>query len=178
MQKDFVVGLDDFERKLIIVTVLSLVVVAIGILGTFLSKSHQLQMLSYIALGLNLNWLFGILCSNKVKKELLRIQHTNLNGQTGFEMLMIFCKFQIGALIFIYLFCLHVIKNLIVEVREMDVLALKDNGQLWANRHNGMPLQSVQAIVISFAVVQLLMMVAIMWYIFKFAQNGIQWSNK
>jgi len=42
LQKDFVVSLDDFERKLIIVVVLSLVVVAIGILGTFLSKSHQL----------------------------------------------------------------------------------------------------------------------------------------
>lgn len=60
----------------------------------------------------------------------------------------------------------------------MDVLALKDNGQLWANRHNQMPLQSVQAIVISFAVVQLLMMVAIMWYLFRFSQSGIQWSNK
>lgn len=66
-------------------------------------------MLSYCALALNLNWLFGFLVSNKVKKELLRIQHTNLNGQTGFELLMIFCKIQIGGLIFIYLYCLHVI---------------------------------------------------------------------
>ena len=40
LQKDFVVSLDDFERKLIIVTVLSLAVTAIGILGTFLSNSH------------------------------------------------------------------------------------------------------------------------------------------
>lgn len=91
LQKEFLVSLDDFERKLIIVVVLSLVVVAIGILGTFLSKSHQLQMLSYAALALNFNWLFGFLASNKVKKELLRIQHTNLSGQTGFEFLMIFC---------------------------------------------------------------------------------------
>ena len=40
LQKDFVVTLDDFERKLITVVVLSLVVVGIGILGTFLSKSY------------------------------------------------------------------------------------------------------------------------------------------
>jgi len=40
------------------------------------------------------------------------------------------------SLIFIYLFCLHIVKNLIIEVREMDVLAIKDNGSLWANRYN------------------------------------------
>lgn len=85
-------------------------------------------MVSFVALGLNFNWALGYFISNRVKKELLRIQHTNLNGQTGFELMMLFCKVQIGALIFIYLFCLHVVKNLIVEIREMDVLALKDNG--------------------------------------------------
>jgi len=63
-----------------IVTVLSLIVVAIGILGAYLSKSKQLWVLSLGALALNFNWLFGFLGSHKVKKELLRIQHTNLNG--------------------------------------------------------------------------------------------------
>mmetsp|Transcript_9431 Transcript_9431/g.11560 ORF Transcript_9431/g.11560 Transcript_9431/m.11560 type:complete len:135 (+) Transcript_9431:393-797(+) len=42
LQKDFLASLEEFERKLIIVTVLSLVIVAIGILGTFLSKSRSL----------------------------------------------------------------------------------------------------------------------------------------
>lgn len=42
LQKEFLVTIEEFERKLIIVTVLSLVIVAIGILGTFLSKSKSL----------------------------------------------------------------------------------------------------------------------------------------
>ena len=42
LQKDFIYSIDEFEQKLIIVTVLSLVVVAIGILGTFLCKSDTL----------------------------------------------------------------------------------------------------------------------------------------
>jgi len=41
-----------------------------------------------------------------------------------------------------------------------------------------MPLQSVQAIVISFSIVQMLMMMAIMWYLFRFSQFGISCSNK
>ena len=90
LQKDFIFSIEEFERKLIIVTVLSLVVVAIGILGTFLCKSLQLQRISYVALGLNINWLFGFLIANKVKKELLRVQYTNLNGQIGFESLMLY----------------------------------------------------------------------------------------
>ena len=40
LQKDFIYTLEEFEQKLIIVTVLSLVVVAIGILGTYLCKSE------------------------------------------------------------------------------------------------------------------------------------------
>ena len=69
---------------------ISLVIVAIGILGTFLSKSSTLQNISFVALGLNLNWVIGILLGNKVKKELLRVQYTNLNGQTGFDLLILF----------------------------------------------------------------------------------------
>ena len=80
LQKDFIYSLDEFEQKLIIVTVLSLVVVAIGILGTFLCKSEQLQSISFVALALNINWLVGFLLANKVKKELHRIQYSNMNG--------------------------------------------------------------------------------------------------
>ena len=58
---------------MIIVTVLSLVVVAIGILGTYLCKSQQLQSISFVALGMNVNWLVGFLLATKVKKELYRI---------------------------------------------------------------------------------------------------------
>ena len=42
LQKDFIVSMEEFEHRIITAAVLSLVVVAIGILGTFLSKSTQL----------------------------------------------------------------------------------------------------------------------------------------
>ena len=177
LQKDFKFTLEEFERKLIIVTVLSLVVVAIGILGTYLCKSKQLQLMSYVALGLNLNWGAGFLLANKVKKELNLVQYSHMNGQTGFEMLMLFCQLQILLLITIYIFSLIMVKEIVIELKEMDLLALRDGGQLWEKQYDSMPLQSVQAILISFAVVQLLMMFAVLGYLFRFAQNGIQWSN-
>ena len=170
--------MEEFEQKLIIVTVLSLVVVAIGILGTFLCKSEQLQSISFVALGLNLNWLFGFLLANKVKKELHRIQYSNMNGQTGFEMLIFFCQLQILIMIFIYIYSLFMVKEILIELKEMDIMAIKDGGQLWEREYDSMPLQSVQAILISFSIVQLLMMTAILGYLFRFAQKGIQWSNK
>ena len=110
---------------------LSLVVVAIGIFGTFLCKSPQLQHMSWVALGLNGNWLIGFLLANKVKKELDRIQYSNLNGQTGFESLMLFCQLQILLLISIYLYALIMVRDILIELKEMDMLALRENGQLW-----------------------------------------------
>ena len=161
--------MEEFEQKLIIVTVLSLVVVAIGILGTFLCKSEQLQSISFVALGLNLNWLFGFLLANKVKKELHRIQYSNMNGQTGFEMLIFFCQLQILIMIFIYIYSLFMVKEILIELKEMDIMAIKDGGQLWEREYDSMPLQSVQAILISFSIVQFLMMTAILGYLFRFA---------
>ena len=157
---------------------ISLVIVAIGILGTFLSKSSTLQNISFVALGLNLNWVIGILLGNKVKKELLRVQYTNLNGQTGFDLLILFSQLQILLLIGVYLFCLISVRDILIELKEMDLLSAKEDGILWERAYEQMPLQSVQAILISFSVVQLLMMLAIIGYLFKFAQNGIDWSNK
>ena len=153
LQKDFIYSLEEFERKLVIVTVLSIVVVACGIIGTFLCKSTQLQNISWLALGLNLNWLIGFALSNKVKKELLRIQYSNLNGQTGFECLMLYCQLQILILIFIYIYALIVVRLVLIELKEMDLLSIKDNGYMWDREYKSMPLQSVQAILISFSVV-------------------------
>ncbi len=70
LQKDFMLSIDEFRRKLITVVVLSLVIVAIGIFGTFFCKSKQLQLISYVALGLNLNWVAGFLAAKKVDNEL------------------------------------------------------------------------------------------------------------
>lgn len=121
-------SIEEFRRKLITVVVLSLVIVAIGIIGTFLCKSKQLQLISYVALGLNLNWLAGFLAAKKVDNELLRVQYDNLNGQTGFEGIMFYCQVQIMIIIGIYLYCLNLVRNIMIELKEMDVLALKDNG--------------------------------------------------
>ena len=70
------------------------------------------------------------------------------------------------------------VKEILIELKEMDIMAIKDGGQIWEREYDSMPLQSVQAILISFSIVQLLMMTAILGYLFRFAQNGIQWSNK
>ena len=173
LQKEFVYSLDEFQNKLIIVTLLSLVAVAIGIVGTYLSKSKQLQNMSFVALALNLNWLVGMLLTKRVKNELNRVHFSNLNGQTGFELLILFCQNQILLLIFLYLYALIMVRNVIIELKEMDVLSVKENGQLWESTYDQMPLQSVQAVLISFMVVQLLTLVAVLGYLFRFAQNGI-----
>ena len=73
----------------------------------------------------------GFVIANKVKKETQRVQYSNMNGQVGFESLIIFCQMQIMFLIFIYLFSLVIVREILIELKEMDVLALKDNGQLW-----------------------------------------------
>ena len=77
-QKEFIMSIEEFRRKLITVVVLSLVIVAIGIIGTFLCKSKQLQLISYVALGLNLNWVAGFLAAKKVDNELLHFLKNEL----------------------------------------------------------------------------------------------------
>ena len=81
----------DFESRLVLVTVLSLVIVAVGILGRYFTKSPTLLNLSLVSLFLNIDWLVGFMLSNKVNKELNRIHFRNLNGGFSFEMLMIYC---------------------------------------------------------------------------------------
>jgi len=41
---------------------------------------------------------------------------------------MIYCQVQIMIIIGIYLYCLNLVRNIMIELKEMDVLALKDNG--------------------------------------------------
>ena len=96
-----------------------------------------------MALGLNLNWVIGILLGNKVKKELLRVQYTNLNGQTGFDFLILYSQLQILLLIGIYLFCLASVREILIELKEMDLLSAKDDGLHWTRTYDTMPLQSV-----------------------------------
>ena len=127
-QKEFFASIEDFETKLLVVTALSLIVCAFGILGNYLCHSVQLHRLGFVSLGLNLNWIIGFLLANKVKWLLDKISHTNLNGYASFECLMLFCQMQILLLVLSYLYILLVIRNILIELKEMDVLAAKDNG--------------------------------------------------
>ena len=59
----------------------------------------------------------------------------------------------------------------------MEVLSLKEDGNLWAKTYDTMPVTTVQAILIAFTVVQLMMIAFIMVQMFKFTLNGISWSH-
>lgn len=89
-QKNFGYTIEEFQSKLIVATILSLVVMFFGLVGRYLTESHTLLHLSFVALALNANMLIGFLSTNKVGKELLRVQYSNLNNQIGFESLMLF----------------------------------------------------------------------------------------
>ena len=177
-QKEFLASIEDFETKLLVVTMLSLIVTAFGILGYFLCHSVQLHHLAYVALGLNLNWIIGFFLANRVKWLLDKISHTNLNGYTSFEFLMLFCQMQILLLVFIYLYLLLVIRNILIELKEMDVLAAKDNGYDFDKQYDQMNPSTVQAVMVSFAVIQILLILVIVYFLFRFGQKGILWSNK
>ena len=56
---------------------------------------------------------------------------------------MFFCQMQILLMIFIYIFSLLMVKEILIELKEMDVLALNDGGQIWEREYDSMPLQSV-----------------------------------
>ena len=77
-----------------------------------------------------------------------------------------------------YLYILLVIRNILIELKEMDVLAAKDNGYDFDKQYDQMNPSTVQAVMVSFAVVQILLLLVICYYLFRFGQKGILWSNK
>ena len=151
--------------------------VLIGTVGRWLTLSQSLLHTSFLALALIVNWFFGFILSHRVRNELKRILHSDLNGQIGFEMLMLYTMIQILFLVTIFLFILTTVNHLTIEIKEMGVLAQKENGDLWIDTYDQMPLQTVQAILISFSIIQTLLLATIMIYMFRFAMQGIRWSN-
>ena len=89
-QKQFTLSFEDFDSRLVLALVVTIIALCIGLLGNYLTKSPTLFNLSLVAIFLCINWPIGFLLSNKVKKELNRIHFRNLNGGTAFEMLMIY----------------------------------------------------------------------------------------
>lgn len=42
--------------------------------------------------------------------------------------MMFFCQLQILIMIFIYLYLLVMVKEILIELKEMDIMAVKDGG--------------------------------------------------
>ena len=97
--------------------------VLIGTVGRWLTLSQSLLHTSFLALALIVNWFFGFILSHRVRNELKRILHSDLNGQIGFELLMLYTMIQILFLVTIFLFILTTVNHLTIEIKEMGVLA-------------------------------------------------------
>ena len=79
-------------------------VTMIGILGRLLTKCRVCLDLAIVGFMLNGFWLAGFYITTKLVKDLSAVQYRNLNGHTGFEMLMIFCLavMVVGVGVFCY----------------------------------------------------------------------------
>lgn len=44
---------------------------------------------------------------------------------------MLFGQLQVLLLIVIYLYALNMVKEIVIELKEMDMLSMKENGALW-----------------------------------------------
>ena len=75
-----------------IATIVSFVAACNGMCGSYMTESRSLLHSSFLGLGLSFDWAIGFLLSKRVKNELQRIQYSNLNGQVGFELLMLFSQ--------------------------------------------------------------------------------------
>ena len=89
---------------------MSLFIVAIGMAGRWVTDSSSLLNTSFLALALNVNWLFGFILSHRVKNECQRVQYANLNGQVGFELLILYSQIQILVLVLIFIYSLTQIR--------------------------------------------------------------------
>ena len=103
-QKQFTLSFEDFDSRLVLALVVTLVALCIGLLGNYLTKSPTLLNLSLVAVFLCINWPIGFLLSNKVKKELNRIHFRHLNGSGAFEMLIVYAQAQIILAVGLFIF--------------------------------------------------------------------------
>ena len=53
---------------------------------------------------------------------------------------MLYCQLQILILIFIYIYALIMVREVLIELKEMDLLSIKDNGLIWDREYKSMPL--------------------------------------
>ena len=77
------------------------------------------------------NWFFGFVASFRTRKDLANVHFRNLNGSVNFEALMVFCQLQILVLVGCFIFGFSRIRSTFVEVRTMQILATKNEGEAW-----------------------------------------------
>ena len=106
--------------------------------------------MSFIALGLSFNWIAGFIFVKKVKTQLLQVLYSQLNSLPSFEGLILFCNLQILWLVITYLFLIRSFNNIIVELKDMELLDGKGE-QLWEKTYGEIPCQTIQAVLISLA---------------------------
>jgi len=122
---------DEFSASLRMVSVLSIMIFALGIFARIFAHSTVALELSTLASILIMNWFFGMLATNKTKKELANVQFRNLNGSFGFECLMAFCQAQSALLIVIFIFIFSRVKYAIIEIKALEILSVTDEGTAW-----------------------------------------------
>ena len=162
---------------MVLATVVSLVIVAVGMLGKYFTKSQTLLTISIIALALNLNWVFGFMLSNKVKKELNRINYRNLNGGVAFELIMVYCQMQILLVVAIFVKLLYSCTVVLTEMRELESFFLKADGALWEKDFSLMSVTAVEVQLGVFFFLQLILFIVIMAVLVGFAKSGMRWGD-
>ena len=176
-QKQFALSFEDFESRLVLATVLSLVSVAAGILGRYCTRSPTLLSLSLVCLFLNGDWLIGFMLSNKVKKELGRIHFRNLNGGAAFELLMAYCQMQIVAIAGLFIYALHCGARVLAEMRELETLAAGGDGALWESQFSLTSVAAVEVQLGAFFLVQAVLLLAIKGVLVGFVKSGLRWGD-
>ena len=73
-------------------------------------------------MGLSFNWIAGFIFVKKVKTQLLQVLYSQLNNLPSFEGLILFCNLQILWLVITYLFLIRSFNNIIIELKDMDLL--------------------------------------------------------
>ena len=146
-------------------------------MGRYFTKSPTLLNLSLVSLFLNLDWLIGFMLSNKVKKELHRIHFRNLNGGTGFELLMVYCQMQILITVALFITVLYQVSKILTEMRELETLSIKQDGALWEKEFNLMSVSAVEVQLGVFFFMQLLLFMVVMAVLIGFVKSGLKWGD-
>jgi hypothetical protein len=115
----FVTSLEEFEKELKHVGWITFGAVVFGLLGRGIGQSVTATQLTFLSMGLCVNWFFGYVFSYRTRKDLANINFRNLNGCINFEALMVFAQLQILVLVGTFIFGFTKLVSLIIELKEL-----------------------------------------------------------